>query len=247
MTDNLPPLIISQTDFEQYSASWVQLINQGATATAELNESFTGPSGRLPYLSMPAPWVRDLLSTVGCVMVRVRFLRDANKQFCLGFYATDRQSSRISAYYLLNLETTTLGNLLASMYGQPTAEGDPAVSSGDEGSGSVQIPHGMAGEWIKNWQEVDKLTPDMFGTSYGFLQGYNFQRGDLLDNLFNVESTEQQQLRVDFCLHKYYAKSDSATPTPTYTFGLVLRLVNPIARTTNTPFYDMSTPVPPGY
>lgn len=248
--DENTPILLSSTDFEQYASSWVQLINQGDQAADALRQCFTTPEAlRLTYLSLPADWVRSLLSTVGCVQVRVRLLLNADKQFNLAFYATDAQNSRVSAYYLLNLEISKFGNMMASLYGSKTAPaGDTAISSGGDGSGSVQIPHGMAGDWIRNWQAADKLTPDLFGTSYGFLQGYNFKRGDLLENLFNVVPQEQQQLRVYFGLHKYYANSDTAsTPQPTCTFGLVLRLVNPDATTSAAPFYDMSTPVPPGY
>jgi hypothetical protein len=248
MPDN-QPILLAPADFEQYSSNWVQLINQGDQAVDALRQCFAAPDGaRLAYLSMPASWVGNLLSTVGCVQVKARFALNKNKQFNLAFYAVDAQNSRVSAYYLLSLETTEYGNLMARMYGQNSPADTPPVSSGDAGSGSVQIPHGMAGDWIRSWQEVGKLTPDLFSTSYGFLQGYCFERGDLLDNLFNVVRQEQQQLRVDFGLHKYYAGTDTAsTPQPTYTFGLVLRLVNPDATTSDTPFYDMSTPVPPCY
>jgi len=135
---------------------------------------------------------------------------------------------------------------MAKVYGRSSNDSAP-VSSGDEGSGSVQIPHGVAGEWINNWRAAEPLTAAMFLTKYGYLQGYNFQRGDLMDNLFNVEQQEYQQLRVDFGLHKYYTGYDNGDPQPTYTFGLVLRLVNPDATTSDTPFFDMSTPRPPGY
>ncbi len=243
-----PPLTISSDKFEQYTTNWIQLITQGDAALALLNESFAAKDGsRLQYLSMPADWVRWLISTVGCTQVKTRFLLNEDKQFNLAFYATDAQNSRVSAYYLLNLDSTALGNLLATMYGRGSSSDNSAVSSGDEGSGSVQIPHGVAGYWVKHWQEAEQLTPAMFATKYGFLQGYNFQRGDLMDNLFNIDSQEHQQLRVDFGLHKYYAHYDNDNPQPTYTFGLVLRLVNPDASTSDTPFYDMSTPVPPGY
>jgi hypothetical protein len=251
MADNntLPPAVISSDDFEQYTNNWVQLITQGDAALTALNESFAAKDGsRAQYLSMPADWVRWLISTVGCIQVKVRFLLTKDRQFNLTFYATDAQNSRVSAYYLLSLESTELGNLMAAMYGQnASSSDDPKVASGNTGTGSVQIPHGVAGDWVKNWQEADKLTPDMFATTYGFLRGYNFQRDDLMDNLFNIDSAERQQLRVDFGLHKYYAAYDNNNPQPTYTFGLVLRLVNPDAKTSDTPFYDMSTPVPPGY
>lgn len=241
-----PPLVINDAEFEQYTNNWVQLVTQGDAAVAPLNAGFAAADGsRRQYLSMPADWVRWLISTVGCTEVKARFLLNAEKEFNLAFYATDAQSNRVSAYYLLNKQSTELGNLMASMYGQKSV--DSAVSSGDEGSGSVEIPHGVAGYWVKNWREADKITPAMFLTKYGFLQGYNFQRGDLMDNLFNVEQKEQQQLRVDFGLHKYYAHYDNDNPQPTYTFGLVLRLVNPDNTTSDTPFFDMSTPVPPGY
>lgn len=248
MADN-QPIFLAPADFEQYASAWVQLINQGAPAADALTQCFKQTDGsRMPYLSMPADWVRYLLSTVGCVQVKTRLLLDKNKQFCLAFYATDTQNSRISAYYLLNLETTYYGNLMASMYGQTAPAGDPTLSSGGDGSDSVQVPHGMVGDWLRNWQAADKLTADLFGTSYGYLQGYNFQRGDLLEGLFNEVPQERQQLRVYFGLHEYYPSTDTgSTPQPTYTFGLVLRLVNPDASTSGEPFYDMSTPVPPGY
>ena len=241
------PITISSADFEQYTSNWVQLITQGDAAQDTLKKCFTTDKGnRLLYLSMPAEWVCWLISTVGCTQVKTGFMLDNNQQFNLAFYATDAQNSRVSAYYLLNLDSTDYGNAIAKVYGRSSNDSAP-VSSGDEGSGSVQIPHGVAGEWINNWRAAEPLTAAMFLTKYGYLQGYNFQRGDLMDNLFNVEQQEYQQLRVDFGLHKYYAGYDNGDPQPTYTFGLVLRLVNPDATTSDTPFFDMSTPRPPGY
>ena len=192
---------------------------------------------------MPSSWAQSLLSATGCVEVKMRFLLDENSSFMLALYATDAQNNRVSAYYKLSTDTTDYGNMLARMYGKLIT--DDIVSGGEEPDG--QVPHAMAKQWLENWTAANPLTSSMFYTQYGFLKGFNFQRDDLMANLFNVVASEQQQLRVYFGLHEYYAQDHAADPQPTYTFGLVLRLVAPEAVSSSDPFYDMSNPCPPMY
>ncbi|MGI4873110.1 MAG: hypothetical protein ACRYFX_18275 [Janthinobacterium lividum] len=238
--DSNTPLIISSEAFNGGSLRWQQLVGQPDSQEA-LNNCFSTDGSRQLYLSMPVDWVRSLLSAVGCVGVNIRFLLDENAAFLLALYAIDTQNNRVSAYYALNAQTTAYSNRMPQGNGKELT--DDFLSAGDESNG--QVPHAMAKEWLDYWKAADQLTSGMFATQYGFLKGYNFERDDLMDNLFNVVAGEEQQLRVYFGLHKYYAHDHDDDPLPTYTFGLVLRLVAPDAASSSDPFYDMSAPCPP--
>jgi hypothetical protein len=216
-------------------------------------------------------------------------------RFTVALYATNAQGERVSAYYVSN-EAISIYRphhhdaLLAS---QETSASQPATANSlgeqpqpaqDERpkeiipvDDAVVIPNLVVQEWLEYWADAREITPEMFRTSYGPLQGYTFSLGDFRDPLFEAlpwphgrknHYKDHYNLRVDFALHKYYpAVGESCEPT--LTFGLVLQLQElkriwpePVPgeyhsgefelpavtdEEISDPFFDMSMPCPPNH
>ncbi|UOQ69984.1 hypothetical protein [Hymenobacter cellulosilyticus] len=102
------------------------------------------------------------------------------------------------------------------------------------------------------------MKPEMFITSYGTLEGYSFKAADFMQPLFEAQDVSGLEIRVDLCLHQYYPAVAAGDSPLQQTFGLVLRLSPPnsteqvaqaqqtAAIVASTPFFDLSTPCPPG-
>jgi hypothetical protein len=89
------------------------------------------------------------------------------------------------------------------------------------------------------------------------VQGYNFELGDFIDQLFvttdKVNHRVATQLRLNFGLKTYFPAYPEALTTPVQTFGLVVRLFWNSKDLDGTgdvyqggSSYDMSASFPPG-
>lgn len=220
------PSLLTPQQFEQYAAEW-QKIASGAEGRA-LEQYFTAPGhGRRTYASLPVQHLVWLVSTVGIAYVRTRFLAIAHDdhptRFALALFATDAEGKRLSAYYLADVEDD--GSTLQQL---------PAT----------QVPHDLVKTWLHNWAAAPAITPALFATAHGPLQGYTFEMGDFLEPLFTAQPFGDQTLRISFGLHEYYPAEGPLTQT----FGLVLRLHDPKKLDgdgSGDPFFDMSSPCPP--
>jgi hypothetical protein len=122
------------------------------------------------------------------------------------------------------------------------------------------VPFSLIRTWLKAWAKAatkEQLHPAQFATSYGPLQGYNFELGDFMDQLFTARASLTQaaatQLRLNFGLKTYFPAYPEALTTPVQTFGLVVRLLRPNIDTDGTdggtesgPSYDIAISYPPG-
>ncbi|AMJ66789.1 hypothetical protein [Hymenobacter sp. PAMC 26628] len=217
------PSILTPEQFEQYSAEWLKIAND-AEGDA-LAQCFAAPGhGRRTCASLPIQQLVWLVSTVGVVFVRTRFLAIAPSdghpaRFALALFATDAAGKRLSAYYL--------------------ADAEEAASA----LHATQVPHDLVKAWLQNWTAAPAVTPVLFATAYGPLQGYTFDVGDFLEPLFAAQPFGDQTLRISFGLHEYYPVEGPLAQT----FGLVLRLHDPkkLEGGSDDPFFDMSKPCPP--
>ncbi|SHJ28717.1 hypothetical protein SAMN02745146_2765 [Hymenobacter daecheongensis DSM 21074] len=247
------PEIISQVDFDRHAAKWQQIIT--SRHHHHLQRCFhTAEDARMQYVRFPMQHIAWLVSTVGIHHIEARFLvmseDEESPRFALALYAADARGLRISAYYLSAPQIAA------------TAPTPPLHALTDPGAGAEQVPHYMVKKWLANWRDAPELKPDMFVNSYGPLQGYTFSVGDFMKSLFESQPYGARELWVDLGLHEYYSASLSTQAT--YTFGLVLRLYQPLlqvqeasdgtadsqspaAQQSAEPFYDMSTPCPPGF
>jgi hypothetical protein len=220
------PGILSPDLFNQYADQWLNAVN--ASGSSELAASFLDPGNeRILYVSFPIQQIISLVSTVGVRTIKARFLLapDAGGQphFTIALFATDGEGAgeRLSAYYVAD-EYWSGGN-----------------ATGDTGE---HIPSELAAIWLSNWQDVPDITPALFATSYGPLQGYNFDIKDFVSLLFVAQPLKDQQFRIGLSLHEYYAANGDDSTT-TQTFGLVNYLHSTSAISSS--YYDMSAPCPP--
>ncbi len=227
------PDILTPEQFEQYSAEWLRIA--GDAGGPALAQCFGAPGhGRRTYASLPIQQLVWLVSTVGIVCVRARFLAIAHRghpaRFALALFATDAAGKRLSAYYLAAAEDAPAAPLLRAAQLQAT-----------------QVPHDLVKTWLHHWAAAPAVTPALFATSYGPLRGYTFEVGDFLEPLFAAQPFGNQTLRISFGLHEYYPAEGPLAQT----FGLVLRLHAPRKQAeidgggSNDPFFDMSKPCPP--
>ena len=256
MTPPVLPHLLTQKQFECAASKWLRVLSKPHGETLE--NSFVTSMGRLAFATFPLQHIKYLVSTVGASYIEVRFLLlqdDVDKRryyFTLALYATDAASSRISAYYLADKPALNELVDLASPV-QPQEQTPQALSTADDSPGASQVAHDLVKEWLSYWKHSPAVTPDLFTTAYGPLQGYRFSLGDFTQNLFDWQSSLDSVLRINFGLHRYYAIDTSLQQT----FGLILRLYVPEApRSTSDlataaapagePFYDLSVPCPPG-
>jgi hypothetical protein len=263
--------IINQQQFSNYAQAWVQAAGTGN----HLVDAFQKVGyERLTYASFDLQTVIWLVSTVGARRIKAQFVlvppkhaEDAKHEparFSVVLYAVDALDGRISAYYLGNNDFTP--NIK-----QIDAEGDFGKVADDAdavGNTNVGAPvaFDLVKRWLTNWSSPkQQISCDLFSSKYGPLQGYTFDLGDFMDPLFYSQKFgDTQVLHVGFGLHEYHAAFTAKDePSLTRTFGLVLRFYGTVASDgtavkafSNTgavnagepgqPFYDLSTPNPPG-
>ncbi|MCB2408047.1 hypothetical protein [Hymenobacter lucidus] len=258
--------ILITKNFERRAARWASYISKANSKDLQQCFLIPGPAGiekRLNYVSFSTLHLSWLISTVGVRHIQVRFLvappskKDpgSKARFTMALYATDALGARISAYYLpVDEDYITTTTILPEKNSE--GEGDPSDDAG-------QAPHDLVKSWVHHWTSAPEIKSSMFANSYGPLQGYTFSLDDFLQELFEVQPfSDEQMVRISFGLHEYYP----AVPVKSgriQTFGLVLR-VFPAPKPTTTgansrsevynvpeqsdaPFFDLSTPCPPGY
>jgi len=259
-----PSFNLQPTEFNKDSAAWTDAVSQGNS----LLSNFT--NGSLPPVHPPAKLrklqyvvfsVQDmvaLVSTPGTRYIRAQFVllpaQFGTVRFTVALFALDSQRGRISAYYAGGV---TEGSMNPIPITPPTT--DPG--------GTGALPVDLVQTWIAGWQDAPDVTPDIFSTNYGPLQGYIFELDDFIDPLFPAGVTTDHELRVYFGLHSYQITSANVTEQAS-TMGLILSVQNkeamqlPLTYRRNAVrlldntgasltdgddgFYDLSHPNPPG-
>ena len=226
---SIAPGLLSQDEFNQYSADWLSLVSQ--TDSPGLPASFQTEAGTLvTYVSFPIKRVVELVSAVGAKQIKARFVLIADggqKKFSLVLYAADdtqKAEGRKSAYYLAEPSWT--------------AAPDPQLGEA--------VPNNLAAVWLESWNNAPAVTSAMFATPDGPLEGYNFDLKDFLKPLFTDQPYNNQEIRLWLGLHSYYSATN--LDSLTQTFGLVVRRYDPVpavGKGDDELYYDLSTPCPP--
>ena len=251
--------ILTQVEFDRYAAAWAQFIDRAASDEVERLFQAKGKL-RQNYVSFDlTDSIVNLLSTVGIRKVVARFVllptdvADDNPRFRVVLYAADGLVGRISAYYL------------GATVWVAAPKADEQFAEPLPGEGAGQVAFSVAKFWLQAWatpkptdpQLEVRLSPLMFMTSYGPLQGYTFELSDFMGPLFipapKAGTTEVLALRLYFGLKSYYPAYPENLEHPHQTFGLVVRLFKlDIKDTDGTggsdtggPSYDMAQSNPP--
>lgn len=263
-----PPTLLSQHQFSAYSAAWVDAVRHGDSLPAIFQQP--GQPAKASFVRFPLQDIVWLVSTVGSQRIKVQFLLkpdagpDADPlrpRFTMALFSADAQDGRISAYYL-GKNTAPAEIADNEQHILETSDQLPGSALMKAASIGGQLPHGLAGVWLKNWVNIDVVTPDLFTTSYGPLQGYVFDLKDFMDPLFysqsffsNPEEADNYELRIGFGLHEFYPAFPEGT-TSKKTFGLVLRIYQKASQKaavaltpdgSSEPFYDLSNTSPPSF
>ena len=267
-----PATIINPQQFGDYAQAWIAAAGSGRhLADAFQKQGYQ----RLTFASFDFQTVVWLVSTVGTRQIKAQFVlvpeqpTEAGKPtpsyFSIVLYAVDSLGGRISAYYLGSNAFTPL----ATAHDSTTDIPDIFAGSKEEANSGSPVAFDLAKTWLDNWT-AHKITSELFTSNYGPLQGYTFEIGDFMDPLFYSQKYgKTQELHVCFALHEYHAAfPKQPSQSLTSTFGLVLRFYGTVpidihannheqgkaaqsvhsafAQEAGQPFYDLSTPNPPG-
>ncbi|PJJ59533.1 hypothetical protein [Hymenobacter chitinivorans] len=238
--------LLAPEEYRSATLAWVQTIEQPAPTAYTV---FEVNGSQLTGVSFPMAAIISLLSTVRVHYIEARFLvipskTGGNDQFSIALYAADVNRVRISAYFqAYSWWTTPITEVI-----------DVSAMATD------QAPYALVNAWTDAWARVlpKDLKSDMFTTSFGTLEGYTFKADDFLQTLFDARDMSGMDVRIDLALHEYYpAMVEAKNTSLQQTFGLVLRLSIPqttassstesrIVAVATSPFFDLSTPCPPG-
>ena len=249
-----PAGIISQQLFDQYASSWVAASNDPAgTVLAQSFQVGVGSSSSvLAGLSFPALQIARLVSTVGAVHIKARFLisQDAEQKqpphFTLALFATDALDTRISSYYVADEYWTP--TVSRSEMQQEAAAARRARSMVTAHS-RKEVPGVLANLWLKGWQSLtttSEITPALFASSYGALRGYTYEVDEFVHVLRALTQLKNESVQLVFDLHEYYRPLPPQGDVLVRTFGLLLCVKNTKEENgEDGTFVNMSSPCPP--
>ena len=234
-----PSGIIGQREYDQYVANWVAAASD-PTGT-ELAQSFRLGKNHpqlLSQVSFPALQIARLVSTVGAVSIKARFLiiHDDHKQphFTVALFATDSLDARLSSYYLAHEYWKQPAQPYAAAAAD-AAEASAAASARPQPVPAVapartEVPSVLASFWLNRWGALTQVAPALFATTYGPLRGYTYGVDEFVFPLrqlgnSNWEALKHENLLLEFDLHEYY-RTEPQGEVLVHTFGMLLRLAS---------------------
>lgn len=205
-------------------------------------------SSVLAGLSFPALQIARLVSTVGAVRIKARFLinQDAEQKqlphFTLALFATDALDTRLSSYYVADEYWTPTASRPEV---QPEAQLRVAVTAHSR----KEVPGVLATLWLKGWQGLKttrEITPALFASSYGPLRGYTYEVDEFVHLLRALTQLKNESVQLVFDLHEYYRPLPPQGDVLVRTFGLLLNVKNAKNEGgAEGTFVNMSAPCPP--
>jgi len=246
--------IISESEFRKFTLEWTKQVSSTNMSWEFFRRSDDhGVSHMLGQIYFNDATVQNLLSSVGVKKINARFAivddyepyEITSRVFTLVLYASDSQGKRCSAYHVGRPQYD---------YAVFFPEKKEPQDIGDF------ISSRLAQRWINDWKTVyhdcAKLPHslgELFLTSYGYLNGYNYIMSDFMYTLFPPGTQIiDHGVVVLPVIHKHVRHDPEGLPIWQRTFGLVLAGVEP--NTTNqlvnssqlvNSFYDLSLPTPP--
>jgi hypothetical protein len=257
----LPP-VISEKEFNTHTQQWLVEINQSSTklkssegiATDDFKAFFLKKDiadgapqleQRLLKVYFDCEAIHHMLSSVGVKTIKAQFaiVDDYSlnglptSTFSLILYGVDTLGNRCSAYHI----------------GQPQYDYGYTVKEGTQGDLSQSISDSLAQRWLKNWEQTE-ISPVLFDTTYGYLNGYNYSMADFMNSLYPPGTNKENNgVFVLLAAHDHISYTPGTDHAVVMTFGLVLAGIKTSKTHKNTTsddidtFYDLSLPSPPNY
>ena len=171
---------INQTQYNQYTAAWLELLNSGSDDALRL--AFQAPSGaRINFSIFSIDQILALVSAADVALIKARFLLmpDAAGQsrFSVALFAVDASGHRLTDYYIPT---------------QAAASTTQAVIPSTEPS--TEIPSEEALRWLTDWVAASALATALFATSHGPMHGYNFEVSTFQDPLAGGQPYDDKSL-----------------------------------------------------
>ncbi len=218
MSDQSKPIagLISQQQFDQASANWVEVISQPDTKA--LQNSFLQEGALITGLGFSTTQIARLVATVGAVHIKARFLIQqaqpgVEPQFALALFATDSLDARLSSYYVSEKVYTDKKSFVP-----PSQPHQLTIHK-------KQVHHVLAERWRQQWADLTQVEPEYFATHYGPLRGYTFELNEFIALFLLLEALGDEMLEAYFVLHDYYQPDPTTSGDQlAHTFALALRL-----------------------
>ena len=250
----LPPLpphalevagVLNPTEFKQGTDLWDTICRAGGS---DLTNCLLAPgtTTRLAGVAFPVMQIVELVSAVGVLGIRARFvvLRDKQQfRFSVALFAVGANEVVLSSYYL------------AERYWLPGASPlsipPPRRARLTRDVPKHALPVTLAAYWLSNWNEVPyryAISSALFTSAGQAMHGYNFAVSDFMDPLRGLNELGNQVLAMTFGLHtflNYTGKVDA----PVVTFGLMLqmaKLSDKDEAAAGDDTFDIGVPCPPG-
>ena len=244
----VPADIITQRQYDEYAANWVAASSDPAGTVLAESFQLEKRKSLLASLRFPARQIARLVSTVGAVHIKARFLIKVDDKtrmphFTVALFATDAFNARLSSYYLADdywvpkrKPTAAPQTTVAEARPQPALR---ALTRTD-------VPDVLSQLWIKAWSAIKVATPPLFATTYGPLRGYTFELAEFTTplRLAYLSTLDADSLLLEFCLHEYY-RSEPQGEVLVQTFGLLIKLESNKLQGGNDPYVNMAYPCPP--
>ncbi|RYU76729.1 hypothetical protein [Hymenobacter persicinus] len=225
---------ISELEFTRAAAIWAE-----QASSEKIIDFFKKGSSLQVGVLLNYDSANLLFSTMGISTIKIRFGGQQDEQgtyrFALILFGEDAYGQRVTPYY-----NPQQGNYK-----------DVSLIQGEPGN----LPTELAKQWMQHWEgkgAKDDLNAGMFGTIYGFLQGYNYPVKEFMSAMQGFEAAPD--ILISFGLHRYLGvpkEASSAAEEVVYTFGLLFNAVQaagPVAGLAapveESGYFDLTAPCP---
>lgn len=237
--------VLTPTDFRAAADLWMTTRAAGGPNLTNCLLK-PGTTTRLAGVAFPVMQIVELVSAVGVLGIRARFVVLLDKQqqprFSVALFAVGANDTVLSSYYL------------AERYWQPGAypltASVPRRAKASRNVPKHALPVTLAAYWLSNWNDVPNRYPtssDLFTSAGQPMRGYNFALSDFIDPLRGLNEFKNQVLVMSFGLHTFL-NFNGRVDAPTATFGLMLQIANPSPKdeaAVGEDVFDVATPCPP--
>ena len=238
--------MLAPTDFSAAADLWMSTRAAGGLNLTNCLLK-PGTTTRLAGVAFPVMQIAELVSAVGVLGIRARFVvlldRQQQPRFSVALFAVGANNTVLSSYYL------------AERYWQPGGYPPTAsVPRRAKVSRSVPkhaLPVTLAAYWLSNWNDVPNrypTSPDLFTSAGQPMHGYNFALSDFIDPLRGLNALGNQMLVMSFGLHTFL-NFNGRVDAPVATFGLMLQIANSSSKDeagVEDEVFDVAVPCPPG-
>ena len=237
--------VLNPTDYQAGADLWMRTRAAGGTDLVDCL-LVPGTTTRLAGVAFPVMQIVELVSAVGVLGIRARFVvlrdKDQKLRFSVVLFAVGANETVLSSYYLAERYWPS-GTV-------PLAVASPQRSRLTRAVPKHALPVALAAYWLSNWNNVPNryaTSPALFTSAGQAMHGYNFAVSDFMDPLRGLNEFGNQVLAMTFGLHTFL-NFNGKVDAPVATFGLMLQITKLSTKDeagADDDLYDIAHPSPP--